>query len=274
MVPSFPPASHWKPTLDTLSQYAKAVGVVPRALATPHPRWWHISLKVNEKGATTDLIPIQGSNSEIIQLLLNLQDHTLDLSTSRGIAQSIPMTGGASGSEFGDRLLSVLGKLDIKAEFEREVFEDDDPRSYEPEAAALYHRSLLATADTLERHRTNLDGTTGPVQLWPHNFDLAFEWFGTLIVSTGDGGAQPAQINFGLAPGDSSHPETYFYSNPWPFQETLLNSQRPPGASWFTESWQGSVLPYAEIAGDPDGSNRLAAYFQAIYNLASPLLTA
>jgi len=272
---TFPPLSNWAPTRDTLSHYATAVGVVPRALSEPHPKWWHISLKVQEHGAATDPIPHPKSSGVTFQLLMNLSTHTVDISTSEADTRSLSMTEGLSSTEFGDRLISMLDELGIEAEFEREKFENDDPRSYDPLAASAFGEILFKSAQVLEHHRSGLSGETGPLQLWPHNFDLAFEWFGKRLIPHGEGAdAQeiPAQINFGLAPGDSSHEETYFYSNPWPFEESLVDHKLPGSARWFTGSWQGTLLPYKDIVGDEAGEEVLAAYFRAVYDIASPLL--
>jgi len=138
-------------------------------------------------------------------------------------------------------------------EMEGEKYENDEPRVYDPEAASSFRDVLIRTSRVLGLHKSGLTGETGPIQLWPHNFDLAFEWFGTRLVPHGEDGELPSQINFGLAPGDSSHAEAYYYSNPWPFEDSLTERELPQGARWFTESWKGSLLPYAEIAGDPRG---------------------
>jgi hypothetical protein len=270
---SFPPIGDWAPTLETLSQYAAAIGVVPRALAEPHPKWWHISLKIQQGGAATDPIPYPNSTSATFRLLMNLMSDSVDVSTSLGELRSLSMAEGLSATEFGTQLISMLAELGIEAQFEREKFEDDEIRTYDSEAASSYREVLINTARILEFHRASLSGDTGPIQLWPHNFDLAFEWFGTRQVPYGEDGSLPSQINFGLAPGDSSHAETYFYSNPWPFEDSLTNHELPAGAQWFTDSWKGSLLPYREVAGDPEGDEKIAAYFKAIYEIASPLLT-
>ena len=269
---TFPPLARWAPTRDTLSLYAAAVGVVPRALSDPHPQWWHISLKVNEQGAATDPIPLPEFAGATFQLSMNLRAHTVDVSTSKGEVRSLSMTEGLSSTEFGNCLLSMLGDLRIEAEFERMKYENDEPRIYDTQAAGRYLDILLKTARVLGHHKSNLDGKTGPIQLWPHNFDLAFEWFGTLPVPHGDDGELPSQINFGLAPGDSSHEEAYFYSNPWPFQDSLTDRELPDGARWFTESWQGTLLPYADIASDDAGEVKLLTFYEAVNDLASPLL--
>jgi hypothetical protein len=229
-------------------------------------------LKVQEDGASTDPIPHPKSADVTFQLLMNLRTHAVDISTSEGEVRGLGMADGLSSTEFGNRLLSMIGELGIEAEFERDQYENEEPRFYDPEAAKAYRVILLKTFQILELHKAGLTGKTGPIQLWPHNFDLAFEWFGTRLVRHGEDDGLPSQINFGLAPGDDSHEEAYFYSNPWPFQESLTDHELPSGAQWFTESWKGTLLPYAEIAGDDAGGDRLAAYFHAVYDLAFPLL--
>jgi hypothetical protein len=48
----------------------------------------------------------------------------------------------------------------------------------------------------------------------------------------------------------------------------------PEGARWFTESWQGTILPYDELAGDPNAENRLKEYARAVFDIALPTLMA
>ena len=42
---------------------ARAVGVVPRAHAIAHPKWWHVSLEVRPTGLVTDPIPLPGGGT-------------------------------------------------------------------------------------------------------------------------------------------------------------------------------------------------------------------
>ena len=61
----------WESTKETLHWYSKAVGVVPRAHAEFHPKWWHISLKVQPDGLVTDNMPIPGGG--IFSLKMDLK---------------------------------------------------------------------------------------------------------------------------------------------------------------------------------------------------------
>lgn len=267
----FPSLAGWEPTRNTLHGYVQAISSVPRALAEPHPKWWHISLKVQDFGASTDPIPYGAAD---FQLHLDLVEHAARIAARGGEERSISLSDGLSTSQFGGRLLAKLEGLGVQAQVDRERFADDAPRTYDQNHAEAYRQALVSVNQLLVEHRQELSGETGPVQLWPHNFDLALEWFGSKTVSREEQGVRkdlPSQINFGFAPGDSSHPDPYFYSNPWPFAEQLTEEPLPHGARWHTASWKGSLLPYQSLVGQ--SADKLRDYFRAVYQLASPLLT-
>lgn len=270
----FPSLSGWEPTRDTLNLYSKVVGVVPRAHAEFHPKWWHISLKVQPDGLVTDNMPLPGGG--VFALKMDLLQHQVLLYSSRGDSRAFDMTAGLSASAFGDQVLSAVAELGLSAEYARGKFADEGPRQYDPDVAEKYLTALVNVDRTFKKHRAGLTGEMGPVQLWPHHFDLAFEWFGTRTVEYEEGDkveTYPSQLNLGFSPGDAGHPEPYFYSNPWPFEaEELLNHPLPSGGRWFTEGWQGSILPYATLAGDSQAEEKLLAYARAVFDIASPTL--
>lgn len=272
--PDFPSLRGWEPTRDTLHSYVQAISSVPRALAEPHPKWWHISLKVQDFGASTDPIPHPAPSVAEFQLHLDLKQHAARVTTNLGESRSVSLADNLSAAQFGDRVLAELEQLGVRAQVDRERFADDAPRRYDREHAGAYRQALVSVNQALLAHRQELAGETGPVQLWPHNFDLAFEWFGSKTVTREEQGVRkdyPSQINFGFAPGDSSHPAPYFYSNPWPFSEKLTRQPLPHGARWHTASWKGSLLPYQELV--EQSADKLREYFRTVYELASPLLT-
>ena len=271
----FPLLTGWDSTRETLHLYSKAVGVVPRAHAEFHPKWWHISLKVQPDGLVTDNMPLPGGG--IFALKMDLLGHKVVLYSSRGDVREFSMTQGLSASAFGDQVLGAVADLGLAGEYAREKFENDEPREYDPAMAETYLRALVNADRTFKKHRGGLSGELGPVQLWPHGFDLAFEWFGTRVMEYQEGGQiekYPSQLNLGFSPGESSHPEPYFYSNPWPFEgDQLVDKPLPSGARWFTESWQGSILEYNSLVGDSQAEDKLLGYARAVYDLASPTLT-
>jgi hypothetical protein len=71
----FPSLNGWEATRDTLHSYSQVIGVVPRAHAKFHPRWWHISLKVEPDGMVTDRMALpQGGD---FWLKMDLRQHKL-----------------------------------------------------------------------------------------------------------------------------------------------------------------------------------------------------
>lgn len=271
----FPSLAGWESTRETLHLYSKVVGVVPRAHAEFHPKWWHISLKVQPDGLVTDNMPLPGGG--IFALKMDLLGHKVVLFTSRGDVREFTMREGLSATAFGDQVLGAVADLGLTGEYAREKFENDEPREYDPAMAETYLRALVNADRTFKKHRAGLSGELGPVQLWPHGFDLALEWFGTRVMEYEEGGQiekYPSQLNLGFSPGESSHPEPYFYSNPWPFEgDQLVDKPLPSGARWFTETWQGSILEYDSLVGDSQAEDKLLAYARAVYDLASPTLT-
>jgi len=257
----------WEPTRATLHAYAQCAAAVPRALAIPHPRWWHVGLRVRPNGLVTEAMALPGGGAFDIRMDLRTSETVLE--TSRGDTTSIPMGDGLTATELAERLLSGVAHLGIGARYDRGRFESEAPRAYDPAAAGNFFEALVNIVRVFEEHRAGLDGETGPPHLWPHGFDVAFEWFGTRT-HTDDGEEQAAQLNLGWYPAG----RPYFYSNPWPFDSELLGHELPHGAQWHTEGWKGSLLYYDAIAGDLEAPRKLREYAAAVYRLAAPRLTA
>jgi hypothetical protein len=272
-MPFFPSLDGFGPTRKTLHLYAQAMGVIPRAHAIAHPKWWHISLKVRPDGLMTGNLSLPGGG--ICHLRMALHEHVIVLAASDGRRQTFDMRAGMTGTEMGNAIIHAVGGLGLSSDYSRKRFESDEPREYDAEVVGRYFTAVVNARRTFEKHLAGLDGDTGPVQVWPHGFDLSGEWFGTRIVTEEEHGEKkesPSQLNLGFYPGGNDD-ENYFYSNPFPFEaDRLLDKPLPAGARWFTESWQGTLLPYKELLNDPDPEARLLDYAHAVYEIASPTL--
>lgn len=103
---------------------------------------------------------------------------------------------------------------------------------------------------------------------------MAFEWFGTRVAEYEEHGEMkqfPSQCNFGFYPAGRA----YLYANPWPFEaDALLPVELPSGAEWHTDGWEGSILYYDQLAGDPAAEKRILDYLAAVFEAAAPTLTA
>ena len=262
----------FEPTRQTLHRFANVIGVIPRTHAAFHPQWWHISLRVTEQGLKTAVMPHPDGGT--FWLEMDLRQHNILLQTSYGGTQAFRMTTGLTGTVMGDQVLTAVTNLGLAGSYAREKFASDKTHEYDPDQAENFFATLTNIHRIFADHRATLTGKMGPIQVWPHGFDMAFEWFGTRVETHEEHGEikeMPSQINLGFYPGG----DPYFYCNPWPFAaDQLLNKPLPTGAVWHTEGWQGSTLAYQELVGDAQAEARLRAYAQTVFDLASPTLLA
>ena len=270
-LPLAPLPESWEPTRATLHAYANAVGVVARAHAIPNPKWWHISLKVRSTGLVTDTMALPGGGT--FELRMDLRNHEVVAETSTGERRTVSMQDGLTGTAFGNRLLEVVGEFGLAADYATDKFESTEPRGYSTSDAANFFAALVNINHNLEVYRSSLQGPVGPLQIWPHGFDLAFEWFGTKLVShveDGESTDAPAQLNLGFYPAGRA----YFYSNPWPFDAATLTAQSlPQPAQWNTEGWEGSIVYYDELLATDNPAETLLDYARAVFAAAAPTLT-
>ena len=196
----------------------------------------------------------------------------ISLTGSDGRSWSIPMDAGLSSSGMGERVLAAAAEAGITGEVDRSRFAGDELGIYDPDAVRRFFTAIVRAQRVFTRHRARLGIDAGPIQLWPHGFDLAMEWFGTRVESYQENGKTlelPAQLNLGFYPGDDDA-GSYFYSNPWPFDsDKLLDRELPAGAVWHTEGWQGVMLPYTAV----DDEDQILSFAGAVFDIVSPLLT-
>jgi hypothetical protein len=137
----FPPLAGWEPTRKTLHLYSNILGVIPRTHAEPHPKWWHISLKVQPDGLVTDEIALPGGGT--LALKMDLRQHKLRLITSQGDEKSWSMTEGLPATALGDKVLGAVADLGLTGDYAREKFENDEARSYDPAQAENFLTTVV-----------------------------------------------------------------------------------------------------------------------------------
>jgi hypothetical protein len=205
---------------------------------------------------------------------MDLRRHVVVVETSTGEQREVSMAAGLTGTEMGEWLIASAAELGLGGEYATEKFANDEARSYDPAAAEAFFHTLTSVEHVLAIHRNGRSGEVGPIQLWPHGFDLAFEWFGTRVEEyeeNGEVSVYPSQLNLGFY----TTGRAYLYSNPWPFEaDRLLGEELPSGAEWHTDGWEGSILYYDQVAGKPDADEQVLEYARAVYDAAAPTLTA
>ncbi|MEW8316303.1 MAG: DUF5996 family protein [Candidatus Thiodiazotropha endolucinida] len=254
----------WRPTRDTLQQVARIVGKVRSQFAPKSKHWWHITLSVYTHGLTTTPFPVGTQNYE---LNLDLAGHRLILSGSDGRLSTLPLAGQSSASLY-RWILSSLPSTGI--DLERHLpdgYGDESILPYDYQAAESYRRTINWVDSVFKAFKGGLREETSPVQLFPHHFDLALNWFSGRLVP----GADPAdeehadeQVNFGFVTGDESIPDAYFYVTAYPEPADWMELELKQGAYWHTEGWIGAVLPYAELLKHDQPYSLLLVYLQQL----------
>jgi hypothetical protein len=264
----------WQPTRDTLETYSKLLGKIRRALTPPQKHWWHISLRAAPNGLTTTPIPISDADEGTFEMVLDLQQAALVVTTSQGDTRQMPLTG-QSAKAFSDAALAALAKMGIAVEIDRSLFADETPGVFDAEAARRYNQALTLVDGVLKQLKAELPGETSPVQLWPHHFDLAVVWFSGRKVP----GIDPAneewadeQMNFGFSTGDEGTPNPYFYATAYPWPADITAAPLPAGAVWHTQSWKGALLMYESLVGAEQPEEKLLACLRAAYQAGSNLM--
>lgn len=256
----------YESTRATLHAYALAISTIARTHAIAHPKWWHVSLALRPEGLASDPIPL--ANGGAVAMTMDLKRHEIVFRASDGDHRLIDMRERPTATEAGRILIAACSAHGLENDYDRQRFESDEPRAYEPEAAEAYFDAFTAVAAVFARHRAVLGDRVSPVQLWPHGFDLSFEWFGTKTVDH-DGESLPSQINLGFYPGGD---EPYFYSNPWPFDDALAVADLPDGAQWHTGDWSGAVLDYKVVRTTTEPGATLMRFAKTVFEMARPSL--
>jgi hypothetical protein len=123
-------------------------------------------------------------------------------------------------------------------------FEGTAPDAFE-ELARWFGNAALTLAGVREAHVE-----ASAVRCWPHHFDLAV----TIPIDAG-GGDEERSIGVGMAPGDGSYAEPYWYATPWPYPPSETPLRPLDAGAWHIEGWTGAVLTGSEVvaAGSAGG---------------------
>ena len=229
----------WDTTRVTLQKYAHAVTAVPRAAAPSHPRWAQVAMGINGSGLVSAATPL-ADGSELVTTI-DLQTHEVVIAAGDTV-ERIDITAGPSPKSVGEAVLRVASSHGSTIDADASRYEDDGSQEYDTVHAGAFLDVATSVVEAFETINSSVSGEiTGP-HLWPHGFDIATEWYSAKMVDY-DGTPTSAQIAIGWYPtGDA-----YFYANPWPFDDSLVDTDLPEGASWNTEGWYGAKLDVAAI---------------------------
>ncbi len=251
-------------TRAALHAYSKILGGLLKHYRSRRKHWWHISLRPSLYGLSTG--PVRTKDD--FEADLDLRVSALHMRMLSGDRAEIPLTGQPASDvwaqvrDFLGGRVSDVEKLPAPVDGTEKAFD-----GYSRDNASLLGRVIGTVAASLEVFRNSIREETSPVQLWPHHFDVAMLWLpGEKIPGQDPANEEYAdkQMNFGFTFGDATIPEPYFYVTAYPQPSAFPELQLPEGAVWHESGFSGVVLPYAELAGRPDGGAFLLNLWQTL----------
>lgn len=251
----------WGETRATLQAYSKALTAIPRAAGTPDDRWSHVAMRIDLIGLRTVPVPLK-DGTELLSTI-DLKSHEIVI-VAGDDEERIDISAGPSSLSTGEAVVSLAAQHGSDIDVDKERFGDPETLPYNTDHASAFYAAAAYAAEAFSEMNSSLTGEiTGP-HLWPHGFDIATEWYSTKMAPHGDGEAS-AQIAVGFYPAN----ESYFYANPWPYEESWGEAPLPPGSSWHLDGWQGAVLSPAGV-----GTADIVALGLAIHSLTGRTLGA
>jgi hypothetical protein len=265
----------WRETRDILQKYAQMIGTIREKMSTPHPHWWHISLRVSDRGLITTPIPKnKNTPGQTFEIILDLKNHHLIIESNFREAKRIKLTG-QSLSALCEETCSLLTDLGIVLPIDKKKYADGKSGKYDESAAADYWAAIEEINRIISKFRSELSGERSPVQLWPHHFDLSMSWFSGRLVpgkEPHDAESSKEQMMFGFSTGDNTIPDAYFYITAYPVPDGLQNVQISEDASWNTDGFQGGVMVYESFAGASNPEEKLLNYFRTFQKAGAELM--
>lgn len=271
MTTTFPPLpTNWAPTREALHACARLVRVLPAALAIPDPRFWHVGLRVGPGGLPTAAMPHPGGGT--FHLRIDLEGHEVAIEVDGETLDAAPIESENTTAQLATRIAGRLQHFGVDAGSLLAGAATSRPLCYDRAAALTFWEILEMVVALFDLRRAEMGGDVGPVHVWPHGFDLAFEWYADHVIRYDEAGETKEgrpQLNVGFFPTAPA----YFYSNPFPFDRAaLLDTPLPHGAVWHVSGWEGSLLPYGRLVGDPDAATKLVDYLAAVAAVSVPTL--
>ena len=264
--------ANWQASRDTIHIYSRLLGKVRQAKTPRQKHWWHISLQLTATGLTTTPIP---AGAKTFELFLDLMAHQIVMSSSHGDWWEMDLNG-QSPAEFCEETLSALYAFEMPVKIDETPFAGDKALTYDEAAIETYWQAVSQVDVLLKAFKGELRGESSPVQLWPHHFDLALNWFSGRKVPPYEPENEEyadEQMGFGFSTGDEGIPNPYFYITAYPWPEALLETTLPAGAVWHTAGWKGALLMYQQLQMVSDPKELLHNFWHTAQSAGAKLMS-
>jgi hypothetical protein len=286
--PAWPalPFAEWQDTCATLHMWTQIVGKTRLALAPMENHWWQIALYVTPRGLTTSAMPCA---ERTLAVDFDFIDHALWLRASDGASRSLKLFARPV-ADFYTEYMGALRSLGVEVKLMARPVEvptaipfaeDEEHKSYDPDAAARCWQILMQVDRVLKRHRGRFLGKASPVHFFWGSFDLAATRFSGRPAPRHPGGA-PNCPNYvmveayshecsscGFWPGMGPIAEPAFYAYSYPEPPGYAQHRVSPEAAYYHQEMREFVLPYEAVRTAPSPDEALLAFAQSTYEAAA-----
>ncbi|PXY30515.1 DUF5996 family protein [Prauserella flavalba] len=274
----------WTDTRETLHMWTQVVGKLRLAHAPLLNHWWQVTLYVSPRGLTTGTVPHRGG---VFDVEFDFVDHRLRVRSSDGAGRSIALRA-MPVAEFYGRTLDALGELGIEASIQarpNEVdpaipfAEDLEHASYDPQAAHLFWRQLLAAHRVIGEFRSHFVGKVSPVHFFWGAMDLACTRFSGRPAPPHPGGVPNCGdwvmvegyshelSSCGFWPGGGE--EGAFYAYAYPEPDGFATHSVGPEGTYYSDANGQFLLPYETVRRAPDPHRALTEFLHTTYEAAA-----
>jgi hypothetical protein len=276
------PYPDWSDTHRHLHLMAQIVGKIRLALEPRRNHWWHVPFYVTPSGLTTAAMPWRDGLAE---LAFDLRRHRLELRTSWGEPEAIPLGEGSLAGFYAD-VRALLARAGMHVDLLATPFDppkvgsatpfadDHEVRPYDRAAVEAFADVLAAVEPVFDAFRGRFLGKSTPVHLFWHSMDLALTRFSGRP-GPDLAGADPVTrdayshevISFGFWAGDPHQPEPAFYAYASPEPAGLADAAlAPDGAVWHdTGAGLLALYPYERMRAAADSRAALLTFLEGVY---------
>ncbi|SMG07851.1 hypothetical protein SAMN05661096_00082 [Marivirga sericea] len=267
----------------TLHLFLQIIGKI-RLKSTPRKNhWWYVTEYVSTKGITSGAVPYN-NGLDTFDILINVNEHLLEVSTSKGEFGSFSLLGGISVADFYTKLFEILERFNISIaiidkpydlNIDQTFGEITDYHHYDAAYTQDFWRTMLWVDGVFKEFSGRFYGKTCPVHLYWHSMDLAVTRFSgrrapamAKDARLSDKDAYTHEcISFGFWGGDENMQEPAFYSYTYPAPEGLDKEPLQPSAAQWVES-NGSpmaILTYNNLLKSADPYATLLDFMESAY---------
>lgn len=267
----------------TLHLFLQIMGKIRLKLTPRKNHWWYVTVYVSTKGITTGPVPYN-EGMDTFEMTINVHQHQLEVSTSKGEFASFSLLHGISVADFYQQLSGILEQFNIVVSILDKPYDVKIDKPFD-EITAYHHyeeaytrdfwRILLWVDGVFKEFSGRFYGKTCPVHLYWHSMDLAVTRF-----SGKQAPAMPAEarlsdkdayshecISFGFWGGDEKMPEPAFYSYTYPSPEGINQEPLMPSSAQWVDS-NGSpmaLLTYSNLLKASDPRSTLLDFLESAY---------